>query len=165
MGYSRSISTVRKNWALLEPFLARPSVLRWIETAEEAPRLAYKLRECRRIIQAHPDVFPGLYAVMDQYTIRVLGGQVTASLEVKIDRWVAEVPAIAPSTKGFGRVSSVEQIIQHWIDAQPCSGVEFVVAELLPQELEELKNWAGNMSWDVKAVGQGLQLTKKGVSL
>lgn len=159
MGYSKSITTVRRYWSYIDQFIAKPPSITWIESSEaEADKLAYKLRECRTIINGQPEAFPQLRGIMGLYTISAKGVTVTAS-QLAV-RAIGAKPVESHSAAGVQHAASVPEVIQGWIDAQPCDTFSVERAMLTTPEVEEVALWAHNMGLEMKPSGMGLRFSK-----
>lgn len=170
MGYSTNPVTIRKMIGELGGLLhGRPEV--W-QRGADAPKFAYKLRECLAIAQLHPNEFPGLAKAARELTIKMDGGTVMAMprkvrmegimngqpFEANLthrdlrraptepEEWPDQAPNIlfVPET--------VAQAIQFWLNAQPTmEPVEFRNATFTNAELQQLTKWAANLepAWAV----------------
>lgn len=166
MGYSTNPVTIRKMIGELGGLLhGRPEV--W-QRGADAPKFAYKLRECLAIAQLYPNEFPGLAKAARELTIKVDGGTVMAMPKKMREMvhspeksWVSEqkvLPAgwemtnaenpeyslIAPET--------IAQVIQFWLNTQPgLEPIKLLNVTFTNSELQQLTKWAANLepAWAV----------------
>lgn len=165
MGYSKSTKTVRAiEDKLVE--LARGRATSWrAANPTDAQKWAYKVREALYIASQNSMEFPLLARAHGLFTIEIHGNMVQAvsivgvpieqRAELNVERAASThsptSTLIDPSLSLVGP-SSVNEIVQFWIDCQPTNAsISITEASLTNRELDELVTWATSLTpqWEV----------------
>lgn len=161
MGYAKSPATLRRIEALLKDLAeGRPCVWETQDTNDTgwAGRWAYKVREGLSIAARHPDLFPGLAANADRFTVEELSPfKVQARFSANTVESAVIAAGTAPSVthgvedagakpRTYAGPQTAMSIIDTWLKSQQPFGhndpLNFSQAGLTPQDMAKLHAWA-----------------------
>lgn len=158
MGYSKNPATVRKIEKELQS-LARGQPTSWTRPDEiSADRWAYKVHEALWIAARNPGLFPGLAQAHKSFSIVVEGNVVRATVRPTTEIVGVDPPVVSAelsprsASRTLAGASSVEEIVQFWLNAQPTNDeLVLVDAYLTNPEFNELVKWSRGLTpaWEV----------------